>query len=445
MEFPAGCITLPGKRLPPSDPVGFKQTTKPFGISSRRRLCQTMAMDHRRNIGRKNVSSPLSKALLLAGGIALALQASCARSDEQSPPADPIVKVLFRNMDGRQTRQGRLLVRAQDGGLLLETRAGEYLTIQGDELLDLSETGELFTPCSAEELAAILRQQLGSGFHATQTRHYVIVANTTPAYARWCGRLLERLQTAFRVYWRRAGWELDEPDAPLPVIIFADQQQFAEFAAVDAGPAIARKKGYYSIRTNQVVLADLTALPDRPPADSDAEILRRVESSLFNLATVVHEATHQIAFNSGMHTRYADNPMWVTEGMAIFFEAPDLRSRTGWRTIGKLHAPRLKHFRQFLDSARPERALASLLANEDRFRDPKTVTAAYSESWALTYFLIRKHRKEYVTYLKTLARKPRLQWDDGPQRIDDFEAAFGGDLEQLETEFLTYLRRLRVR
>ena len=48
--------------------------------------------------------------------------------------------------------------------------------------------------------------------------------------------------------------------------------------------------------------------------------------------TVIHEATHQIAFNCGLHTRYADNPLWLTEGMALYFETPDLRSRSGWRT-----------------------------------------------------------------------------------------------------------------
>ena len=35
-----------------------------------------------------------------------------------------------------------------------------------------------------------------------------------------------------------------------------------------------------------------------------------------NVATIIHEATHQLAYNSGMQRRYADNPMWVSEGLA---------------------------------------------------------------------------------------------------------------------------------
>ena len=38
------------------------------------------------------------------------------------------------------------------------------------------------------------------------------------------------------------------------------------------------------------------------------------------VATVVHEATHQMAFNCGLHTRYADIPVWVSEGIAMYFE-----------------------------------------------------------------------------------------------------------------------------
>ena len=64
-----------------------------------------------------------------------------------------------------------------------------------------------------------------------------------------------------------------------------------------------------------------------------AEILARPEAAGL-VATVVHEATHQMAFNCGLHARLAPVPVWVSEGIATYFETPDLRSRTGWRGIG---------------------------------------------------------------------------------------------------------------
>ena len=40
--------------------------------------------------------------------------------------------------------------------------------------------------------------------------------------------------------------------------------------------------------------------------------------------------------------------------------------------------------------------------------DAKQAVDAYAESWALTYYLIHKHPKEYVAYLKLLSRKQPL-------------------------------------
>ena len=52
--------------------------------------------------------------------------------------------------------------------------------------------------------------------------------------------------------------------------------------------------------------------------------------ALRTVSTIVHEATHQIAFNCGLHTRLSDCPRWFSEGIAMYFETPDLRSAKGW-------------------------------------------------------------------------------------------------------------------
>ena len=75
-----------------------------------------------------------------------------------------------------------------------------------------------------------------------------------------------------------------------------------------------------------------------------AEIKRRTAASAFNMATIVHEATHQIAFNSGLHVRFADNPLWLTEGMAMYFEGPDPDGGYDWKAIGELNRPRYDRF-----------------------------------------------------------------------------------------------------
>ena len=137
------------------------------------------------------------------------------------------------------------------------------------------------------------------------------------------------------------------------------------------------------------------------------------------VATIVHEATHQIAFNCGLQTRFADIPLWLCEGMAVYFEAPDLASTRGWRGIGRVNYPRLDTFHRNLPNWNDD-SLEALLADDDRFRDPQTAVDAYADAWALNYYLIKYQPKAYADYLKTLAEKPpldRRRPANAPRRI----------------------------
>ena len=159
------------------------------------------------------------------------------------------------------------------------------------------------------------------------------------------------------------------------------------------------------------------------------------------VATVIHEATHQIAFNCGLQARFADVPLWVSEGIAVYFETPDLGSAKGWRTIGEVNRPRLDRFREYLGQ-RPTKSLLSLIIDDKRFRDPRQALDAYAECWALTYFLIHQKRAEYTTYMKTMAAKRALFPDEPEKRVKEFQAAFG-DLDRLDAEFLKFIQRIR--
>jgi hypothetical protein len=255
------------------------------------------------------------------------------------------------------------------------------------------------------------------------------------------GALFERLLRGFLQHWERSSLALSEPAAPLPAIVFRTQQEYAAYAERDAGAQLSGTVGYYSVRANRIILYDLATAVGGGPLRTGDDVSRRVASAPANVATIVHEATHQIAFNCGMHTRYADNPMWVTEGMAMYFETPDLRSGSGWQTAGRLNVTRLRRFREFAQMRRGGDSLVSLVTDEARFRDPQTMPDAYAESWALSYFLIRTRRQEFVNYLRLLSAKPRLKWDAPEQRLREFETAFG-DVQALEQEFLQYVKRL---
>ncbi|HVW02507.1 MAG TPA: DUF1570 domain-containing protein, partial [Planctomycetaceae bacterium] len=297
-----------------------------------------------------------------------------------------------------------------------------------------------FKPYTAAELGERLQAELGPGFEIHTTEHYVLCSNAGKPYVKWCGRLFERLYTAFHDYWKKQGLELTEPEFPLVAIILADEIQFGEFATKDAGPDSAASKGYFSIPTNRMVLYDLTAAKGKR-AGSEDEIERNLSAAPYNTATVVHEATHQIAFNSGMHKRFADNPLWLTEGMAMFFETPDLRSKTGWKTVGSLNRIRVKPWLDFVANRRKSDSLRTLLGSDNRFTDPATAGDAYAESWALTWYLIKNRGQDYTKYLQRLSQKPRLEWLTPSERLKEFQAVFGDDLDALDRDFTRYMKQ----
>jgi hypothetical protein len=143
-----------------------------------------------------------------------------------------------------------------------------------------------------------------------------------------------------------------------------------------------------------------------------------------------------------MHQRYSDCPKWFSEGIAIYFETPDLKSTHGWRSIGVVNRARLLQFRQYLRK-RPRDSLETLLASDDRFHDTSSALDAYAEAWALTYFLLNQHQSEYLEYLENLSKKKPLFWDEPATRLDEFRQAFGDDLKKLDQAFVRFMARVR--
>ncbi|HUY88189.1 MAG TPA: DUF1570 domain-containing protein [Pirellulales bacterium] len=352
--------------------------------------------------------------------------------------------------DGREIEiSGRLLVTAEDGGMLILAADGKLWSAPPEEIVKHASDDELMQPLSQAELGELLLKELPPGFEIHATQHYLICHNTSRAYAQWCGALFERLYKAFTNFWSRKGFDLDEPEFPLVALVFADRDSYSQFVDKELAGGASSIVAYYSLQTNRMSMHDLTGVEAlRRGGDkrgSSAEInrmLARPEAELM-VATVIHEATHQIAFNCGFQARYAAIPVWVSEGLAIYFETPDLASSKGWRTIGAVNRVRLARFRESL-RRRPADSLTTLIAGDQRLRNGAADDRidGYAEAWALNYFLFQKHPKQYVSYLKQLSKKEPLIQDTPAERLQEFKQAFG-DLEQLDAEFLRYISKVR--
>lgn len=381
--------------------------------------------------------------IVFTWSLLLAMPATTFADD---PPAPRLHRVTFTDAKSvLRTIESRVLLEAQDGGLLLEGRDGRLWNVTPKQLQTNERSSEAFRPLSADQLGVQLAKEVAefgikTPTQVVVTKHFVICSTAGRVYAEWCGSLFERLHDAFQAYWKNAGLELREAEFPLPAVVLKDRTEFAEYATKHDRPDAAQAPGYFSEPTNRVILFDLTAGPNSPSAKTAGDIRRKLDASPFNVATMIHEATHQLAFNSGLHTRYADNPRWLTEGMAMFFEVPDLDSRIGWKTIGRINAPRMRDYREVLRSPREALPLADLIRSDDSFLKADQSRAAYAESWALTFYLLRARREEAVTFLKTIQLKPRLIADSPDDRVRDFQAAFG-DVEVLERDWKKWMSR----
>jgi hypothetical protein len=355
-----------------------------------------------------------------------------------------VERIALQGDGGQREIEGVVIVEAADGGLLLE-RADERLElVQPDAILSRTPVARPAVE-SPRDLGRRILGELPPGFDLLVTKHYCICFDTSRAYAQWCAALFERLHDAFTNFWKQSGLEMSPPPRPLLVVIFADRQRYEAFAARDLGAAADRVVGYYNLMTNRVTTFDLTGSAGLPrPAGQAAaraglEILGSPEASGM-VATLVHEATHQMAFNGGLHQRLAPVPLWLSEGVATYFETPDLSSDRGWKGIGNVNPTRLERFLATPSAGK----LEQIVLGDEPFRRPDEALDAYSRAWALTFFLAQTRKAAFVGYLRTISRKEPLADDSPEERLRDFKAAFGASPADLEEQLFKYMTRLRA-
>src|SRR5262249_37505325 len=201
---------------------------------------------------------------------------------------------------------------------------------------------------------------------------------------------------------------------PMVALIFASEQAFAEYCRSDDMSFAHGLRGYYNPESNRIAFfEDPTNVGLAPrPLDNDRALAVLGSFSNDSAAafldvvppaaagqpidatfrdTLVHEATHQIAFNMGLHTRIGDNPRWVVEGLAMIFE----------RTFGSSDKRRIneERFQWFMEKTRKDVVPLKVFVAEDRPFGTR-ILDAYAESWALAYYLSERRPVEYAKDLQ---------------------------------------------
>lgn len=377
---------------------------------------------------------------------AIAAEDSADGGTEQLYPS-----VNIETSDG-VTRFGRLLAdyRQSDGkGLTaVQKRDGSMDVLHSEDITRLERTSEPFIPMTSDQAGQALLDDLGPNYHLHQTKHFVIAYRTSASYAVWCGKLFESIYSGFHAYQSRRGFSLVKPEFPMTAVLFPNRQEFEEYAQreMSSSEGIA---AYYNRNTNRIILYDFSeeetyrsekTRKTRTTADIE-EILSR-PGAASNVATVIHEATHQISFNSGLFLRSGPYPLWAVEGLAMFFEVPNARSSQGWNYRGLRGKPNLKRLadlRQTLavDNADPIREIVA----EEKFHD--NPLRSYALSWGLYYYLQTKEPEKLSEYLTEVAAKhPFAVWSP-EERVADFERVFGTDWEKLHKNFNKFIKALK--
>ena len=239
----------------------------------------------------------------------------------------------FEHLGQKITRTGNILGQTQDGSLLLEGLDTQLYFVTRNELVDWQNKKTSVKPWSREQLRAALKKECGGDFAVQLTGHYAIVYDADSALAEQAATLLERAYAVFRNrFAHRGAFAFADLRQPLIAVIFKLRREYLDATKEDLGASLGWSAGLYSQKTNRFYMYDASegAFDRKAEVVTSGKTRRASSLDTRSIEVIVHEGTHQLAFNFGIHTRCATNPVWFVEGLATYFEASDTDSAEGW-------------------------------------------------------------------------------------------------------------------
>lgn len=331
---------------------------------------------------------------------------------------------MFQADFAGQLLEGQAL-KWSDTQMLFLARDGSLHHVDPRDAKSARRTAPVFRGYSPSEMRSLLYSEFGNRMTVTSTGHYLVVHRNGESDA-WAQRF-EQLYRSFQNYFRVRGFRLSRPQFPLVAVIFSSEREYAQYVRESGETLQPNTLGHYDPATNRVLMYDRVTTSDRDWGTT--------------ANTIVHEATHQTAYNVGIHSRAAENPTWVVEGLATMFEARGVYQSEASDTVRqRINHGRLDDFRYYHDGRKHKNVIAQLVASDKAF--DKSTERAYADAWALTFFLSETRPREYEQYLQLIAaRKPLASyWTE--DRLRDFQTVFGSDFAVLENNFFAWMSQL---
>lgn len=382
----------------------------------------------------------------------------CAALSADSAQAGKKSSSLIRLHTRHGDYEGKAVAKDKDY-LWLMNRDGRMTTLSFGEVESFEKVSPNFKGFSTVEMRDELKREYKGKLEVIAKGSYVVCAPR--GRAREYAALFDQIYTSFRSYFRRRNLKLSKPEFPLVALVFPDHVDFATYARREKVRASRGLMGYYHPNSNRVALFDpgqqTAAREVQPLLESQFALLEqpretfallttepyaRASSSSSGLQdTMIHEATHQMAFNTGLHSRIGQNPKWVVEGLATVFEAPGIRgSGSKHNAITRINRERFVRFNNYAQQRRQKKSLEAFVADDSLFN--RAVLDAYAEAWALSFYLIETRSSAYLKYLRKIAKRDPVKAYRSKERVHDFKQAFGKDLAVLEGSMLRYFEKL---
>lgn len=350
----------------------------------------------------------------------LALLAACGLAPAAAH-AEPAPFMMRATLDGEPIEGQPLAWNSQQ--MLLLGRDGALHEFHPDDAKNAKKSAPGFVPYSISEVAGRLHFEFGRAFDISTSAHFVVVHPRglgTP----WAPRL-ESLFGTLANYMTVRGFRPTEPPTPLVAIVFRNADDYHRHAAAGGSPLPAGVVGHYDPISNRVFLFDASD----GTGDWGA-----------NAATMIHEAVHQAAYNIGVHRRFAEQPRWAVEGLAMVFEARGVWAPGPSRQIAdRLNYERLDYFRRTGDQ-RAADWLVRLVASDRSFE--VDALNAYAEAWTLSFYLSETRQQDYSAYLARVASREAFTEYPAMERMTDFTAAFGSDFKLLAAQVQRFVEQL---
>ncbi|MCA9158076.1 MAG: DUF1570 domain-containing protein [Planctomycetales bacterium] len=291
-----------------------------------------------------------------------------------------------------------------------------------------------FSPQTVADARVELQSEMGANYETVVFGPYVIAAPLGQA-EHWRARF-RRLLAGYLRYFEVRQWPLRRPDFPLRVVVYATRAEFMAYSSRHEKQIPSSMVGCYSPKTNRCALYNI----DLPNSHATSTEGARATNWSETEATIVHEAVHQLAYNSGIHERLSMDPLWFIEGLACMFEQPgvyDSQQQSG-TLVSRMDPARRQRLQPIIDQPNLLLTYLHSLSESDELFE-REIEVAYDLSWALTFYVAERMPVEFRKYSSILAARP---FGDYPsiERGRDFRQVFGGDLSLLAGRLTTMLR-----